>query len=71
MKMHNSCLRFSEMCLSRYNLSLSRLVVSRMGVGTRLVIGQHQVIYAVQGDDVRKLPSWVQNLTHSERNRIW
>ena len=71
MKMHNSCLRFSEMTLSRYNLSLSRLVRVRMGEGARLVIGQGQVIYAVQGDDVRKLPSWVQDLPASERNRIW
>ena len=73
MKMHSSCLRFRrETTLDRYNMRLTAVVQSRLGVGARLVTGQHQLVYAVTEDGVyHKLPSWVQDLSVSERNRIW
>ena len=68
---HSSCLRFKETTLWRYNNSLSKLVQVRMGEGARLVTGPGQTVYGVQGDTVKKLPSWVQNMRSEDRNRIW
>lgn len=71
-------LKFRETTLKKYishrqprRYSLTMLVKDKMGEDTRLVTGQGQRVFAQNGDDVRLLPEWVQNLHVNDRNRIW
>jgi len=65
-------LKFRQSAIRKFDDSLTRLVQSRLGEGTRLVTGQHQYVYAVnQDEEYFKLPTWVQMMPASQRNEIW